>query len=217
MVLTARDDRCPQVSVVETGELDCMEQGAFLRAAEKARRSAEGSELPFLWRLQPAGGALPPPPVSRTPDWGELQRSLEALLRTWCSQLEVQVGQDAAAFNIVSAADRRWRLCGMVSPEEDLTVFVDDRGGPGGPRGRAEMLQRGWQTFIPLLQVWDAVFERTDAGAASAAALMVAELRHRGVVAPRELRLTDLSVGDEGQLDLPGLGIETVSSRQPGR
>ncbi|MFJ1742640.1 hypothetical protein ACIOG4_28690 [Streptomyces microflavus] len=210
MVLTAREVRCPQVSVVETGELDRTEQAAFLRAAEQDRSSVKGTELPFLWRLQPAGAPLPPPPVSRTPGWGELQKSLGALLRTWCSQLEAQVGQDAAAFNIVSAADRSWRLCGMVSPEESLTVFVDDRGGTGGPRGRAEMLHRGWQSFIPLLQVWDAVFERTDAGAASAAALMVAELRHRGVVTPHDLRLTELEVGGRGQLDLPGLGIAQV-------
>ncbi|MFJ1662502.1 hypothetical protein [Streptomyces anthocyanicus] len=114
------------------------------------------------------------------------------------------VGSEGAGFNIIDVRDRRWRLCVVVSPEDNLFLAVDDRGRQAGEDG---MRQRGWQTFVPLLRMWDAEFALSDAGAASAARLLVSELQNRNVRSPGDLRLTHISSGDHGQLAIPGLSI----------
>ncbi|MFG3429419.1 hypothetical protein [Streptomyces californicus] len=124
------------------------------------------------------------------------------------------VGSEGAGFNIV-VRDRRWRLCVIVSPEDQLLLAVDDRGLREGQAYELGMRQRGWQTFVPLLRIWDAQFPLSDAGAASAARLVVAELQHRNVRSPGELRLTDISSGDQGQLDIPGLSIPPSEHADP--
>ncbi|MFB7481946.1 hypothetical protein ACFUEM_25370 [Streptomyces anulatus] len=178
--------------------------------ADRFRRAAAATEdLPFLWQWQPIPAAPPPPPAPVAPDWTSLRASLEALLRSWCDQLEGQLGQDDAGFDIVVSADGRpRRLVVLVSPADSVTVLVDDRDGAHGDDHRAEMAGRGWQDFIPLHRWWGSYFERTSAGAAAAAHLIVTEVRARGAQSPHDLRLADVGAGEgEGLLTLPGLGI----------
>ncbi|MDW4918770.1 hypothetical protein [Streptomyces californicus] len=127
-----------------------------------------------------------------------------------CTQLDGRLGLTDAAFNLISISEPSWRLGVMVSPEDGLTLFVDDWRGTGRPpTQRADMITRGWQSFVPLLRVWDAVYEPGQAGAAQAARLAVSELRHRGVGTPSALRVAEAVMGDQGPLELPGLGISS--------
>ncbi len=202
VVLTAQDGLCPQVFMSRTSELEQTEAAAFRRAA-----GTRQGTLPFLWRFQPGPVCLPPTPGRVAPSWDHLQEAVQAVLRAWCSHLVPLVGSEGAGFNIVDARDRRWRLCVIVSPEDDLLLAVDDWGRSGGLPGARDMGHRGWQTFVPLLRMWEADYALSDAGAASAAQLLVSELRNRNVRTPGDLRLTHVSSGEHGQLDIPGLRI----------
>lgn len=204
VILTAPRGLCPQVTVSWTSELEQAESAAFGRAAG-APPGPHGT-APYLWRYQPGPACLPAPPALVAPSWDHLQSALQAVLRAWCSHLVPLVGSEGAGFNIV-VRDRRWRLCVIVSPEDQLLLAVDDRGLRDGQACALGMRQRGWQTFVPLLRIWDAQFALSDDGAESAARLVVAELQHRNVRSPGDLRLTHISSGDQGQLDLPGLSI----------
>ncbi|MEU4174826.1 hypothetical protein [Streptomyces sp. NPDC026589] len=168
-----------------------------------------------MWQWQPSPAAPPPPPAPVAPDWASLRASLEALLRAWCDQLEAQLGQDDAGFDIVVSADGKpRRLVVLVSPADSVTVLVDDRDGAQSDGHRAEMTGRGWQDFIPLHCWWGSYFERTPTGAAAAAHLIVTEVRARGAQSPHDLHLADVGAGEgEGLLTLPGLGIQ--HSRPP--
>ncbi|WP_143169130.1 hypothetical protein [Streptomyces sp. NBRC 110465] len=192
-----------QLSVRRTSTLRTLEAEHFRHAHE-----LRVEDLPFLWQWQPVPTELPPPSAPVAPDWTTLRASLGALLRAWCEQLEAQLGQDDAGFDIVISADGKpRRLVVLVSPADSLTVLVDDRDGTQDGH-HAEMSARGWQDFIPVHCWWGAYFERTPAGAAAATRLIVAELQARGAQDPRDLRLADVGAGEgDGLLTLPGLGI----------
>ncbi|MFF2226922.1 hypothetical protein ACFVV7_26810 [Streptomyces globisporus] len=207
MLLTSRLNECPQVSVLRTRDADWGE--ASPHAPRPTTSSGTTSPAALLWRHQSDGIGTSYQAFRRIPGWPELQGALEALLRAWSHQLTGQLGLREAAFNIVSVSERNWRLGVMISPDEGLTLFVDDSVSPGQPSPQqADMISRGWQSFIPQLRVWDAVYEPGEAGAALAARLAVSELHHRGVRAPGDLRVADAVMGEHGHLDLPGLGIE---------
>ncbi|MFD3414995.1 hypothetical protein [Streptomyces cyaneofuscatus] len=199
-----------QLSVRRTEALEQSEADRFRHAAE-----SNTEDLPFLWQWQPIPTAPPPPSAPVAPDWTSLRASLEALLRAWCDQLETQLGQDDAGFDIVVDSDGKpRRLVVLVSPADSLTVLVDDRDGADGDDHHAEMSGRGWQDFIPLHRWWGAYFERTPAGAAAAVHLIMTELRARGARAPHDLRLADVGAGDgNGLLVLPGLGVARTPAR----
>ncbi|MFD4022336.1 hypothetical protein ACFWRV_02305 [Streptomyces sp. NPDC058576] len=199
-----------QLSVRRTASLERAEADRFRRAGE-----LDAEDLPFLWQWQPIPTAPPPPSAPVAQDWASLRASLEALLRAWCEQLEAQLGQDDAGFDIVVNADGRpRRLVVLVSPADSLTVLVDDRDGAHGDEHHAEMTGRGWQDFIPLHRWWGSYFERTSAGAAAAAHLIVTEVRARGAQSPYDLHLSDVGAGEnDGLLVLPGLGVASAPAR----
>ncbi|MFD3959678.1 MULTISPECIES: hypothetical protein [Streptomyces] len=193
-----------QLSVRRTEALELSEADRFRHAT-----GLDTADLPFLWQWQPIPTAPPPPSVPVAHDWMSLRASLEALLRAWCEQLEAQLGQDDAGFDIVIDAEGKpRRLVVLVSPADSLTVLVDDRDGADSDDHHAEMTGRGWQDLIPLHRWWGAYFERTSAGAAAAAELIGTELRARGAQNPHDLRLADVGAGEgHGLLALPALGI----------
>lgn len=193
-----------QLSVRRTAALERSEAEHFERAEELTAEN-----LPFLWQWQPAPSAPPPPSAPVASDWLTLRASLEALLRAWCEQLEAQLGQADAGFDIVLTVDSTpRRLVVLVSPADSLTVLVDDRDGADSDGHHTKMIHRGWQDFIPVHRWWGAYFERTAAGAAAAAELIVTEVRARGARSPRDLHLADVGAGEgNGLLVLPGLGI----------
>lgn len=199
-----------QVSVRRTEALERSEADRFRHAT-----GLDTEDLPFLWQWQPTPTAPPPPSVPVAHDWTSLRASLGALLRAWCAQLEAQLGQDDAGFDIVVDGEGKpRRLVVLVSPADSLTVLVDDKDGTDSDDHHAEMTGRGWQDFIPLHRWWGAYFERTSAGAAAAADLIGTELRARGAQAPRDLRLADVGAGEgHGLLVLPGLGITPARPR----
>ncbi|MER7851428.1 hypothetical protein ABTZ98_02570 [Streptomyces bacillaris] len=199
-----------QLSVRRTEALELSEADRFRHAT-----GLDTADLPFLWQWQPTPTAPPPPSAPVARDWTSLRASLEALLRAWCKQLEAQLGQDDAGFDIVVDAEGKpRRLVVLVSPADSLTVLVDDRDGAESDDHHAEMTGRGWQDFIPLHRWWGASFERTSAGAAAAAELIGTELRARGAQAPHDLRLADVGAGEgHGLLVLPALGITPALPR----
>ncbi|MGW1234707.1 hypothetical protein [Streptomyces californicus] len=199
-----------QLSVRRTDALELSEADRFRHAT-----GSDADNLPFLWQWQPIPTAPPPPSMPVAHDWTRLRASLEALLRAWCEQLEAQLGQDDAGFDIVVDAEGRpQRLVVLVSPADSLTVLVDDRDGADSDDHHAKMTGRGWQDFIPVHRWWGAYFERTSAGAAAAAELIGTELRARGAQTPHDLRLADVGAGEgHGLLALPALGIAPARPR----
>lgn len=199
-----------QLSARRTAELEQEEFACFERGVgEGAEQVSYASSLPYLWQLYRSGPGSPPkvfPAGYVAPDWERLEEALESLLRAWGEQLPAQVGDDAAAFNIVNRADND-RAVGLLCGRMDgLTVLVDDRGVPDGGTPPEEMEARGWQ--VPLMGWWEANFAEPGWGSAAAAAWMaVAELRLRGARSPRDLGLDDVSCADRGLLTLPGLGV----------
>ncbi|MFL0025986.1 hypothetical protein ACJBCE_24005 [Streptomyces sp. NBUL23] len=198
-----------QLSVRRTEALELSEADRFRHAT-----GLDTADLPFLWQWQPIPTAPPPPSAPVAHDWASLRAPLVALLRAWCEQLEAQLGQDDAGFDIVVDAEGKpRRLVVLVSPADSLTVLVDDRDGADSDDHHAEMTSRGWQEPIPLHRWWGAYFERTPTGAAAAAQLIEAELRARGAQTPHDLRLADIGAGEgHGLLVLPALGIAPAES-----
>ncbi|MFI1929261.1 hypothetical protein [Streptomyces sp. NPDC020330] len=200
-----------QLSVRRTFALKALESQRFRHAHE-----LKVEDLPILWQWQPVPVEPAPPSAPVAPNWTALRVSLEAVLRAWCDQLEDQLGQDDAGFDIVFDADSKLRrLVVLVSPADSLTVLVDDRDGAHEGVHHAEMSARGWQDFIAVHCWWGSYFERTPAGAKAAARLIVAELQARGAQSPEDLLLADVGAGEgDGLLTLPGLGIaSTPTSR----
>ncbi|MFF4859913.1 hypothetical protein ACFY2N_34100 [Streptomyces rubiginosohelvolus] len=200
-----------QLSVRRTSALSALESERFQHAHELSI-----DDLPVLWQWQPVPVEPAPPSAPVAPNWAALRVSLEAVLRAWCDQLEDQLGNDDAGFDIVVHADGiPRRLVVLVSPADSLTVLVDDRDGAHDGVHHAEMRARGWQDFIAVHCWWGAYFERTPAGAGAAARLIMAELQGRGAESPRDLLLADVGAGEgDGLLTLPGLGIASAPTRR---
>lgn len=201
------------LSVHDTLALEHSEADRFRTSSDRVRQGAASlSALPYLWRHQRHGSeAAAPHTGPLASDWTQLQASLKALLSAWCEQLEALVGDDDAGFNITHGDGGL--LAVIVSARDDLSVYADGRVGADRDAAHlADMTARGWQAFTPGICCWDAHFERTAAGAAGAARLIVTELQLRGVATPGDLRLTQVSLGDDGRLDVPGSGIAVASS-----
>lgn len=205
VILDARRDGRLRLSARRTPALDDSEAERFQRCATR-RPQGEGGRLPYLWRYQRSGPFRPAPAAPVAQDWMQLQSALEELLRAWSHHLEVLAGDEDAGFTI-DHGDGQLTL--MVSPREDVALFADRRDGTGRGIDRlAVMTERGWHDFSPVLSSWEAYFDRTAAGAAAAARLVVTELHARGVRTPSDLRLIRASLGaDGGRLDIPGAGI----------
>lgn len=211
VILDARRDGRLQLSARRTPSLEDSESERFLRCATR-RPPSEGGGLPYLWRYQRSGPFQLAPATPVAQDWGQLQSALEALLCAWSQHLEALVGEDDAGFTI-DHGDGQLAL--MVSPRDDVAVFGDRRDGTDRDADHlAAMIARGWHSFIPVLSWWEACFDRTPAGAAAAARLVVDELTARGVRTPSDLRLIRATLGaGGGRLDIPGAGIAVGASQ----
>ncbi|MFF3257810.1 hypothetical protein ACFYWO_01385 [Streptomyces sp. NPDC002932] len=205
VILDAGRDGRLRLSARRTPALDDSEAERFQSCATR-RPQSEGGRLPYLWRYQRSGPFRPAPAAPVAQDWAQLHCALEELLRAWGHHLEVLVGDEDAGFAI-DHGDGQLTL--MVSPREDVALFGDRRDGTGRDADRlAVMTARGWHGFSPVLSSWEAYFDRTPAGAAAAARLVVTELKARGVPTPSDLRLIRATLGTGGgRLDIPGAGV----------
>lgn len=208
VLLNARHDEL-LLSVHWTTALEDSERERFSACADGEPEAGEG--LPYLWRYQRCAPPQPSPVSPVTHTWAQLQDALETLLRSWSQHLEALAGEDDAGFNIDHGDGQ---LAIMVSPRDEISVFADSRDGTDRNAEHLHaMTTRGWHSFTPGLCWWDACFDRTPAGAAAAAQLVVAELQARGVHSPSDLRLIRASLGAEGGiLDVPGSGIAAEPS-----
>ncbi|MFD3422656.1 hypothetical protein [Streptomyces decoyicus] len=205
-----------QLSVHRTDDLEHREAGAFRRGVgDGPDQVTSFSELPYLWQLYRNGpGAVPTgvPVVSTTPDWRRLHDSLTSLLRALSEQLPTQVGDDAAAFDLVNHADGDRVLSVICGRQDEVTLLIDDQDAPDGRRGREhEMAMRGRGWEAPVLGWWQAWFE--PGSAASAAHQVIRELRARGSKTPLDVSATQFSCADNGLLVLPGLGTRHAPAR----
>ncbi|MER7728594.1 hypothetical protein [Streptomyces sp. NPDC096323] len=204
VVLDAGRDGRLWLCARRTATLEAAESERFRTSAARGIQGG-GEGLPYLWRYQ-RSASLPPSPTPVAESWAQLQNALETLLRAWSQHLEALVGDDDAGFTIDHGDGQ---LVLMVSPRDDVAVFADSRDGTDRNADQlSAMTARGWHDFLPVLSWWDAHFDRTPAGAASAAHLVVSELRARHVRTPSDLRLVRATLGTRGgRLDIPGSGI----------
>ncbi|MFD5424117.1 hypothetical protein [Streptomyces sp. NPDC127084] len=165
--------------------------------------------LPYSWQLYRNGPGERP--VARSGSrlagcWEHLEIALELMLGAWAEQLPVQLPGEWAGFTVLSSRDPGRELVVSYSPDEGLSVAVDDRDTDQGPGRERQMRGRGWQARDRGW--WQSVFHEVFENAARLAArLTVTELRARGAVAPDDLVVRDVGVNDRGELWLPGLGI----------
>ncbi|WP_124284376.1 hypothetical protein [Streptomyces sp. ADI92-24] len=210
VILDGRRDGWLWLSVRRTPALEGSEAERFLRCAARGPRS-EDAGLPYLWRYQRSGPFQLAPATPVAQDWVQLRSALEALLCAWSQHLELLVGDKDAGFTIDHGDGQ---LAVMVEPRDGISVFADRRDGTNRDASHlADMIERGWHSFIPVLSWWDAYFDRTSAGAAAATRLVINELKARGVRTPSDLRLIRATLGAEGgRLDIPGAGIAIGAS-----
>ncbi|MEV5161958.1 hypothetical protein [Streptomyces sp. NPDC053728] len=199
------------MSLRPSASLDAAEAAAFQNGVGTSPGQAPSYlQLPYLWQIQ-RGPERKQPGVARTSDWNQLEQALQNLLEVWADQtaLLYEAGWcDEVAFDMTKHASEDRVLGLLQSADDGLALFLhDDRAAIGQP-DPDDMVARGWQQRIKLLRAWIASFEPGPDAAATAARIVVRELRRRGAVTPLSVSLTALSGNAENRLRLPGIPLK---------
>lgn len=198
-----------RLSVHVTDELEGEEHRSFKwGGAWSASEPHDFDMLPYIWQLDREGPGTAPsywPGGRLAACWEHLEDALRLMLTAWAEQLPVQVPGDWASFSFLVKPDGRRRL--LVSLQDDeLFLRIDDRAAEDTPERAAEMTERGWQRRTAY--DWEATFARPDEKtAATAARMIVAEVRARGAQEVKDLEPYDVGCNDHGIFTLPGLGV----------
>ncbi|WP_148085853.1 hypothetical protein [Actinocorallia herbida] len=172
---------------------------------------------PYLWRLDRKG----PGPVTRYYEyaghlngrvgWEEFGEALERVLSSFVEHMPVQAGECWVAFRLRAEGRDVLLNYDLRDHGAELCAIVEDRGTDDEDVMRA----RGWRS-VDRYGRWRIDLPEADPGsAAEIARVVVAELRTR-VRDPRSLMAHDVGAGDDGDLWLPGLGIEVWPRREAG-
>lgn len=209
-LLLAGDRTAVHVSVHDTDSFNTAEYRSF---------EASG-QPPYLWQLDRGG---PGNSLDWTYnghraawDWQEAQEQLEAMLTSWAETLPVQAPGDWAGFRLRSARDPQTEMVVSYSPADEGEEFHAAVMGcheEREPEQAARMRARGWQRMHAPYW-WQIVLPETDPGAPAAIThVVITDLRERGTVIPAEVRAWDISVGDNGELWVPGIGFNVYPRR----
>ncbi|AVV44728.1 hypothetical protein C6376_28195 [Streptomyces sp. P3] len=119
-------------------------------------------------------------------------------------------------------ASRDWGRTMIVSYEPSKTnrefyASIDDRDHEQTTERATQMRARGWQDLDEVGR-WRTRLPETDPTApATLARMIVTDLRARGTVCPDEVTAWDISAGDNGELWVPGIGVDVHPRRGPHR
>ncbi|WP_329043529.1 hypothetical protein OHT61_32380 (plasmid) [Streptomyces sp. NBC_00178] len=199
------------MSLQPSASLDAAEATAFQNGVgTSAGQAPSYLQLPYLWQIQ-RGPERKQPGVARTRDWDQLEQALQSLLELWADQapLLYEAGWcDEVAFDLTKHASEDRVLGLLQSADDGLALFLhDDRTEIDQP-DPDDMVARGWQQRIKQFRAWIASFEPGPDAAATAARIMVRELRRREAATPLSISLTALSGTAEHRLLLPGIPLK---------
>ena len=182
--------------------------------------SFDSGRLPYTWQLDRHGpghdhgwtfnGHAP------ADDWTSAEERLAGMLTSWAEHMPVQAPGDWAGFKL--RASRDWERTMIVSfnPTDTNAEFhlaIDDRDHEQTPARAAEMRALGWQN-VDEHRWWRTKLPETDPTAAAALArVVITDLRARGTTCPDEVSAWDISVGDDGELWVPGIGVDVHPRR----
>ncbi|MFF3341147.1 hypothetical protein [Streptomyces flavidovirens] len=203
------------LSVHPSGELERMDCWYFdYGVGDGEEQVSSYDDLPYLWLLHRHEGerlvggcrCLGMLPVMRlVTNWEDLEESLGMLLAAWSEQLPAMVG-DWAGFQLYHSADDH--RCGVVGfePGTGLFTHMQVRDGDESPERESAMRDLGWQERTE--HVWKAEFPEPGQESGEALArLLIADARARGARSPADMKVRDISCGDDGYFVLPALGL----------
>ncbi|MFI8008441.1 hypothetical protein [Streptomyces sp. NPDC086010] len=209
--LTVAQEQGVTMSLQPSASLDADEATVFQNGVGTSPGQAPSYlQLPYLWQIQ-RGPERKQPGVARTSDWDQLEQALQSLFELWADQatLLYEAGWcDEVAFDLTKHASEDRVLGLLQSADDGLALFLhDDRAAIDQP-DPDDMVARGWQQRIKQFRAWIASFEPGPDAAATAARIMVRELRRRKAATPLSISLTALSGTAEHRLLLPGIPLK---------
>ncbi|WP_217199868.1 hypothetical protein [Streptomyces buecherae] len=149
-------------------------------------------------------------------DWTSAEEGLAGLLASWAEHLPVQAPGDWAGFKLWAARDWGRTMIVSFDPSEtnaEFHVAIEDKDHEQTLERAVEMRARGWRD-VDEHRWWRTKLPVTDpTAAAELARVVITDLRARGTVCPDEVTAWDISAGDNGELWVPGIGVD-VSPRR---
>lgn len=149
-------------------------------------------------------------------DWTSAEEQLAGILASWAEHMPIQAPGDWAGFKLWASRDRGRTMIVSFNPSDtncEFHVAIEDRDHEQTPERAAEMRARGWQN-VDEHRWWRTTLPETDPTAAAALArVVVTDLRARGTTCPDEVTAWDISAGDDGELWVPGIGVDVHPRR----
>ncbi|WP_405484381.1 hypothetical protein [Streptomyces sp. NBC_00009] len=149
-------------------------------------------------------------------DWTSAEERLAGMLASWAEHMPVQAPGDWAGFKVWASRDRGRTMIVSFDPSDtncEFHVAIEDRDHEQTPERATEMRARGWQS-VDEHRWWRTTLPETDPTAAAALArVVVTDLRARGTTCPDEVTAWDISAGDDGELWVPGIGVDVHPRR----
>jgi hypothetical protein len=182
--------------------------------------SFDSGRLPYTWQLDRHGPGHDHGWTfnghAAADDWTSAEERLAGMLASWAEHIPVQAPGDWVGFKIWASRD--WGRAMIVSfdpsdTNREFHVAIEDRDHAQTPERAAEMRARGWQN-VDEHRWWRTELPETDPTAAAALArVVVTDLRARGTTCPDEVTALDISAGDDGELWVPGIGVDVHPRR----
>ncbi|MFJ5223110.1 hypothetical protein [Streptomyces sp. NPDC088400] len=176
--------------------------------------------LPYTWQLDRHGPGDAPGWTfnghAAAYDWTSAEERLAEMLASWAEHIPVQAPGDWVGFRLMAARDRERIMIVAFNPSDthgEFHIAIEDRDHEQTPERAEEMRARGWQN-VDEHRWWRTVLPETDPTAATALArVAITDLRARGTTCPDEVTAWDISAGDDGELWVPGIGVNVHPRR----
>ncbi|MEW1724859.1 hypothetical protein [Streptomyces sp. NPDC093109] len=182
--------------------------------------SFDSGRLPYTWQLDRKGPGHDAGWTfnghSASSSWAAAEERLTGLLASWAEHIPVQAPGDWVGLKLWASRDRGRTMIVSFNPSDtnaEFHVLIEDRDHEQTPERAAEMRARGWQD-VDEHRRWNIRLPETDPTAAAVLTrVIIADLRARGTTCPAEVTAWDISAGDNGELWVPGIGVEVHPRR----
>ncbi|MEU9118199.1 hypothetical protein AB0D04_42445 [Streptomyces sp. NPDC048483] len=182
--------------------------------------SFDSGRLPYTWQLDRNGPGHDHGWTfnghATADNWTSAEERLTGMLASWAEHMPLQAPGDWAGFKLWASRDWGRTMIVSFNPSDTNCEFhaaIEDRDHEQTPERAAEMRARGWQS-VDEHRWWRAQLPETDPTAAAALArVVVTDLRARGTTCPDEVTAWDVSAGDNGELWVPGIGVNVRPRR----
>jgi hypothetical protein len=135
--------------------------------------------------------------------WAECEERLAGMLASWAEHMPIQAPGDWAGFKLWASRDWGRTLLVAYEPSKnhEFHAAVQDRDHEQTPERAAQMRARGWQD-VDEHRWWRTTLPETRPRSAL-----------RGTVSSHEVTAWDISAGDDGELWVPGIGVDVHPRR----